>query len=139
MPLYEYECDACRHRFEIIQKFSDPPVAVCPACGGAVRKLQSAPAFQFKGNGWYITDYARKDQPAGKAGEAGEKTGKETGDKTGGAPSEQAAQKSGEKTGTAAASDAGGGAAKSDKPAAGDGAKGRSGAASAASTPAKSA
>jgi putative FmdB family regulatory protein len=62
MPLYEYECARCGHIFEAIQKFSDPPVAVCPKCGGPVHKLQSAPAFQFKGSGWYITDYARKDQ-----------------------------------------------------------------------------
>jgi putative FmdB family regulatory protein len=62
MPLYEYQCEACGHRFEVIQKISDAPIAVCPSCGGAVHKLQSAPAFQFKGSGWYITDYARKDQ-----------------------------------------------------------------------------
>jgi len=68
MPLYEYECERCGHVFEAIQKFSDPPIAVCPKCGGPVHKLQSAPAFQFKGSGWYITDYARKDQSsAGKA------------------------------------------------------------------------
>jgi putative FmdB family regulatory protein len=60
MPLYEYECDACAHRFERIQKFSDPLVDVCPSCGGAVRKLLSSPAIQFKGSGWYITDYAKK-------------------------------------------------------------------------------
>lgn len=59
MPLYEYECDACAHRFEVIQKFSDAPIEVCPKCGGAVRKLLSSPAIQFKGSGWYITDYAR--------------------------------------------------------------------------------
>ena len=61
MPLYEYECEACGHRFEVIQKFSDAPIERCPKCGGAVHKLQSAPAFQFKGSGWYITDYGRKD------------------------------------------------------------------------------
>ena len=66
MPLYEYECERCGHVFEAIQKFSDPPIAVCPKCGGPVHKLQSAPAFQFKGTGWYITDYARKDQSGGK-------------------------------------------------------------------------
>ena len=61
MPLYEYECDACGHRFEQIQKFSDPPVEVCPNCGERkVQKLLSSPAIQFKGSGWYITDYARK-------------------------------------------------------------------------------
>ena len=83
MPLYEYECDACGHRFEVIQKFSDPPVAVCRACGGTVRKLLSSPAIQFKGSGWYITDYARKGAAAGDANggsssaeAAGEKDGK---------------------------------------------------------------
>jgi putative FmdB family regulatory protein len=60
MPLYEYQCDACEHRFEKIQKFSDPLVDVCPKCGGAVKKLVSSPAIQFKGSGFYITDYARK-------------------------------------------------------------------------------
>jgi putative FmdB family regulatory protein len=60
MPLYEYECDVCAHRFERIQKFSDPLVDVCPLCGGHVRKLLSSPAFQFKGTGWYVTDYAKK-------------------------------------------------------------------------------
>ena len=64
MPLYEYECAACRHRFELIQKFSDPPVEKCPACGGTVHKLQSAPAIQFKGAGFYITDYAKKEHTA---------------------------------------------------------------------------
>jgi putative FmdB family regulatory protein len=62
MPLYEYRCQSCQHQFEVIQKFSDPPIGKCPSCGeGAVVKLFSSPAFQFKGSGWYITDYARKD------------------------------------------------------------------------------
>jgi putative FmdB family regulatory protein len=60
MPLYEYQCEACQHRFEVIQKFSDSPVDVCPQCGGHVKKLISSPAIQFKGSGWYITDYAKK-------------------------------------------------------------------------------
>lgn len=61
MPLYEYECGACGHRFEQIQKFSDPTIEVCPKCGEPkVQKLLSSPAIQFKGSGWYITDYARK-------------------------------------------------------------------------------
>jgi putative FmdB family regulatory protein len=59
MPLYEYQCDACAHRFEVIQKYSDAPIDVCPKCGGAVNKLLSSPAIQFKGTGWYITDYAK--------------------------------------------------------------------------------
>jgi len=68
MPLYEYQCESCGHRFEVIQKFSDQPVSVCPNCGkGPVVKLLSSPAIQFKGSGWYITDYARKDsaKPSG--------------------------------------------------------------------------
>ena len=67
MPLYEYRCEACGHQFEVIQKFSDDPIAVCPKCGsGPVAKLLSSPAFQFKGTGWYITDYARKGTSEGK-------------------------------------------------------------------------
>lgn len=72
MPLYEYQCDACGHRFEVIQKFSDAPVETCPSCGGAVRKLLSSPAIQFKGTGWYITDYARKSG-AGAGSKSGER------------------------------------------------------------------
>lgn len=60
MPLYEYECEHCGVRFEVIQKFSDPAVETCKTCGGKVRRLLSAPAIQFKGSGWYITDYAHK-------------------------------------------------------------------------------
>ena len=61
MPLYEYQCEACGHRFEKIQKFSDPLVEECPNCGQKkVHKLVSSPAIQFKGTGWYITDYAKK-------------------------------------------------------------------------------
>jgi putative FmdB family regulatory protein len=60
MPLYEYQCDACGFRFEVIQRFSDAPVENCQSCGGPVHKLFSSPAIQFKGSGWYITDYARK-------------------------------------------------------------------------------
>jgi putative FmdB family regulatory protein len=59
VPLYEYSCPQCG-RFELIRKFSDPPVAVCPTCGKAVQKLLSAPAIQFKGTGWYVTDYSKK-------------------------------------------------------------------------------
>jgi putative FmdB family regulatory protein len=73
MPLYEYECETCAHRFELIQKFSDPPALTCPVCGGAVKKLLSSPAIQFKGTGWYITDYARKG--GGDAGKTESKSG----------------------------------------------------------------
>ena len=64
MPLYEYQCEQCDHRFEVIQKYSDAPIAVCPKCGGPVVKLLSSPAIQFKGTGFYITDYARKGEGA---------------------------------------------------------------------------
>ena len=64
MPLYEYECQN-GHRFEkILQKFSDPQVTACPTCGAPVQKLMSSPAIQFKGSGFYITDYAKKDSLA---------------------------------------------------------------------------
>ena len=72
MPLYEYQCDDCGHRFELIQKFSDAIVSVCPECEGKVRKLLSSPAIQFKGSGWYITDYARK--PSGEQGASSSKS-----------------------------------------------------------------
>ena len=67
MPLYEYQCDECGHTFEKIQKFSDPLETTCPKCGGPVRKLMSSPAIQFKGSGWYITDYAKKDSSPAKS------------------------------------------------------------------------
>jgi putative FmdB family regulatory protein len=74
MPLYEYECDACHRRFEVIQKFSDPHIETCQVCQkGPVRRLLSTPAIHFKGSGWYITDYAQKGKPAG------ESTGSEAG------------------------------------------------------------
>ena len=61
MPLYEYECGACGQRFEVIRKFSDPPLDACTLCHkGPLRRLLSSPAIQFKGTGWYITDYAQK-------------------------------------------------------------------------------
>jgi putative FmdB family regulatory protein len=79
MPLYEYECGACSAHFELIRKFSDPPVEHCTVCGkGPVRRLLSSPAIQFKGSGWYITDYAQK----GKSGTGGsaDKSGDRKGD-----------------------------------------------------------
>src|SRR5262245_42405654 len=74
MPLYEYECDR-GHRFERIVKFSDPPLETCPECGAPVHKLMSSPAIQFKGTGWYITDYARKSGDAGSSKSSDSKSG----------------------------------------------------------------
>ena len=85
MPLYEYRCRACGTRFERIRKFSDPPLSECPSCGGEVEKLLSAPAIQFKGAGWYITDYARKGDSAdskAKADEGGKGAGSADADKS---------------------------------------------------------
>jgi putative FmdB family regulatory protein len=67
MPLYEYECKKCGHRFEKIQKFSDRMVKKCPECGGVVEQMISAPAVQFKGSGWYVTDYAKKSGSSGSS------------------------------------------------------------------------
>lgn len=76
MPLYEYQCESCEHRFEKIQKYTDPAPDACPKCGGAVRKLASSPAIQFKGTGWYITDYAKKSgTEGGKSGGGKSETG----------------------------------------------------------------
>ncbi len=60
MPLYEYLCSDCGKVVEIIQKFSDEPLSTCSGCGGAMSRLLSAPAIQFKGSGWYVTDYSKK-------------------------------------------------------------------------------
>jgi putative FmdB family regulatory protein len=85
MPLYEYQCDACGRRFELIRKFSDPPLEICPHCGGHVQKLISSPAFQFKGTGWYVTDYSRKDKGGSSDSDRSGSTasGSSSGDKTG--------------------------------------------------------
>jgi len=83
MPLYEYQCKKCHHRFERIQKFSDPHVKKCPDCGGPVEQVLSAPAVQFKGSGWYVTDYAKKASGStassssnGESGSSGDSAGK---------------------------------------------------------------
>jgi putative FmdB family regulatory protein len=68
MPLYEYKCDSCGCVFEVMQKFSDPPLEVHQGCGGRVERLISPPAFQFKGSGWYVTDYGRKGGGNGSGG-----------------------------------------------------------------------
>ena len=72
MPIYEYQCRRCEHRFELIQKFSDKPRKRCPECSGTVDRLISPPAIRFKGSGWYVTDYANK-----KSNEEDKKSNKE--------------------------------------------------------------
>ncbi len=68
MPIYEYQCTKCQHRFELLQRFTDPQVTECPRCGGEVQQMISAPAVQFKGSGWYVTDYAKKSSAGGSNG-----------------------------------------------------------------------
>jgi putative FmdB family regulatory protein len=77
MPLYEYECKKCHHRFEKIQKFSDRMVRKCPDCGGPVEQMISAPAVQFKGSGWYVTDYAKKSSSQSSSDGSGNDSKKE--------------------------------------------------------------
>jgi putative FmdB family regulatory protein len=79
VPLYEYECQDCHFRFEKLQRLSDPPPSKCPECGGKISQLLSAPAVQFKGSGWYVTDYARKGSvPESKSSEKKAETATET-------------------------------------------------------------
>ncbi len=70
LPLYEYQCQECKAYFEKIRKFSDPPLRKCEKCGGKLERLLSSPAIQFKGSGWYVTDYARKSAPETNKGPA---------------------------------------------------------------------
>ena len=76
MPLYEYRCEDCGETIEIIQKFADPPLSRCDVCGGALERLLSAPAIQFRGSGWYVTDYSGKNGAG--SGQESEGTKKES-------------------------------------------------------------
>jgi len=87
VPLYEYSCAACGG-FEVIRKFADPPLKKCPKCGKRVEKRPSAPAIQFKGTGWYITDYARKPADGAQKTPEGAGEGKTTAAAEGKAPAE---------------------------------------------------
>lgn len=79
MPLYEYQCLSCGKRTELLQRMSDAPLATCPQCGGEVKKLISAPAVQFKGTGWYVTDYAGKKGGGGTSSKTESKGGDDSG------------------------------------------------------------
>ena len=74
MPLYEYQCEKCREVVEVIQKMSDPPYAHCPKCGGDMKKLISSPAIQFKGSGFYKTDYASGNSGSSSKGSSDSKS-----------------------------------------------------------------
>ena len=68
MPIYEYVCTSCGERFDLLQRLSDPPMTECGLCKGTLRKLLGAPALQFKGSGWYVTDYAGKNGSSANTG-----------------------------------------------------------------------
>ena|SRR5437868_8255652 len=92
MPLYEYECQKCHHRFERLQQFSDRQITKCPKCKGRVEQVISAPAVQFKGSGWYVTDYAKKSSaPSSSSSSSGNDGG------SSGKSEEKASDKAGEK------------------------------------------
>jgi len=96
MPLYEYKCEKCGHQFEKIQKFSDKMLKKCPECGGRVEQMISAPAVQFKGSGWYVTDYANKSHaPSSDGGRDSKDSKKDGGDKSDGSSSKEASSKEG--------------------------------------------
>jgi len=122
MPLYEYQCLNCGKKTEVIQRFEDAPLAACPSCGGEVKKLISSPAFQFKGTGWYVNDYAAKKGGGAEAkskdgkgeggGEKGEKSDKgESSDKSEKSDKAEKAEKSekSEKSAAAETKSSGGG------------------------------
>jgi len=94
LPLYEYLCRACGHRFEQIQRFSDPIVKRCPKCKKLkLEKLLSAPAVQFKGTGWYVTDYAGK-KPGGDKSDSADKGSSDKGSSDKDGSSEKSGSKS---------------------------------------------
>ncbi len=71
MPIYEYKCSSCDRQFEVMQRMADAPLATCESCGGDLEKLLSAPAFQFKGSGWYVTDYAKSGSKSDSGKDSG--------------------------------------------------------------------
>ena len=118
MPLYEYQCQNCGKKTEVIQRFDDAPLAACPSCGGEVKKLISSPAFQFKGTGWYVTDYAgkkgggpheskSKSESKSDGGDKGEKSDKGDSSSAGKAEKVEKAEK-GEKSSSSESKSSGG-------------------------------
>ena len=107
MPIYEYQCQSCGHHEEVMQRMSDDPLTVCPECGGPYKKLVSAPAFQFKGSGWYVTDYARKGGASSGGGSTSGGTadsGKTDGGKSSDSSSSSGSTSSGSSSGSSSSS-----------------------------------
>lgn len=107
MPLYEYACEQCGEKFEVMQKFADEPLTTHDKCGGPVHRLISAPALQFKGSGWYITDYAKggSSSPAEKSSDNGSAAKKDAPAATSGAKSDSPAASSSSSESKPASSD----------------------------------
>ena len=120
MPIYEYRCQDCGELTEMLQRFDDPPLESCPECGGSVKKLISAPAFQFKGSGWYVTDYARSSADGGEDGEA---SPAKAGGTDSGASQSDASQSKGSDSGASGTPSEGSTATKDSKNTGGSGAK----------------
>ena len=113
MPLYEYKCEKCGHQFEKIQKFSDKMVKKCPECGGRVEQMISAPAVQFKGSGWYVTDYANKSHaPSSDGGKDSKDSAKDSGGKSDGSSKEASTKESSSKESSSKESSAKGSSSK---------------------------
>ncbi|HEX2224028.1 MAG TPA: FmdB family zinc ribbon protein [Thermoanaerobaculia bacterium] len=93
MPIYEYQCLSCGKRTEQLQRLDDPPLAACPQCGGEVKKLISAPAVQFKGSGWYVTDYAGKKGGGASASKSDKSEGSAVSSSSEGSASDSSAAK----------------------------------------------
>lgn len=116
MPLYEYRCQSCGRTREVLQKMSDPPLKTCEDCGGEMKRLVSAPAVQFKGTGWYVTDYAKKSGDGG--GRSGGSADKDKGSSEKSAPSsEGGSSSSSDSAGTAEKIPAAEKSSSADKPA----------------------
>lgn len=104
MPIYEYQCQECGDITELLQRFDDPAPEACDECGGEIRKLVSAPAFQFKGSGWYVTDYARKGQQDSSNGKSAGKTDEAAGESKASGETEKTKDSGSEKTTSKASS-----------------------------------
>lgn len=114
MPIYEYQCQSCKTRFELMQRFSDPPASECPECGHTtVKKLISNTSFQLKGSGWYVTDYAKAGSSSSK-GDEGKSSHRVDSDSSSSAKGDTASASKGEASGDAKASDSKGSESKSE-------------------------
>lgn len=113
MPIYEYQCQSCGKRTELLQRLDEPPLAACPQCGGEVKKLISAPAVQFKGSGWYVTDYAGK-KGGGASSSKSDKSEASASSSSSGSSSSESSAKPASPADTKPSGSSGGGSGSSD-------------------------